>query len=158
MYPRIGGRRDRPGSHASSSPSIAKIGDKTQIATAALAGVEGFPVRPQTRHPERSEGVAKSRTSSEAKPHRSAERRLFLERLTSSPDAHTGELAKNSARVPTRFVLRSHSSNAIDCSYCWKSLTGHRRLLTTPMHRTQLGKVRGADPLVEAFGAGSNLA
>jgi hypothetical protein len=43
---------------------------------------------------------------------RSAERRLSLERLTSSPDAHTGELAKYSARVPTRFGLRSHSSAA----------------------------------------------
>ena len=37
MCPRIGGRRDRPGSHASSSPAIAEIGDKTQIATATWA-------------------------------------------------------------------------------------------------------------------------
>ena len=37
MCPRIGGRCDRPGSHASSSPPIAEIGDKTQIATATWA-------------------------------------------------------------------------------------------------------------------------
>ena len=43
------------------------------------------------------------------KSHRSAERGLSLERLTLSPEAGNGELAKNSARVPTRLVLRFDS-------------------------------------------------
>src|SRR5688572_12548608 len=48
----------------------------------------------------------------EQKTHRSMGRGRSLLRLAFKPEPRSGEAAKNSARLPVRFALRSHSSAA----------------------------------------------
>src|SRR3546814_15166930 len=46
----------------------------------------------------------------EQEVHRSTFRGRSFLRLISTPESRSGEVAKNSARLPVRFVFRSHSS------------------------------------------------
>jgi len=88
-----------------------------------------------------------------SKDHKSAERSLSLERLTLSPEARNGELAKNSARVPMRFVLRSHSSaettttalRPLRMIFCGPRVTWEPWACSNPVQRSFQSRARESD-------------